>query len=173
MIGDSPMRRIWRGPARRSWRMAGRRGQCLHAHPAGAVRRAALARRADHAGRDHAAAALVSLPSLDECPIGRARYRAASGSDRAASRGRAIRAASASRSFRPAAQGASASRRAHQNRGWALFFKALDQVLKAGGAVLAKRLRQRAIERCGRLRHGATERRGWAGRDLSRDGQLA
>ncbi|MFO1157611.1 MAG: squalene--hopene cyclase [Reyranellaceae bacterium] len=37
---------------------------------------------------------------------------------------------------------------AHQNRGWALFFGALDHVLKAVEPLWPKKLRHRAIERC-------------------------
>ena len=63
MIGDDPeaphMRR-----AREAILGQWRRGeeQCLHPLPARALRSHSLARRADHAGRDHAPAALVSLP---------------------------------------------------------------------------------------------------------------
>ena len=52
--------------------LARRRGrkQCLHAHLACALRRRAVARRAGHAGRDHALAGVVSIPSLDDFVLG-------------------------------------------------------------------------------------------------------
>ncbi|MPZ31109.1 MAG: squalene--hopene cyclase [Rhodospirillales bacterium] len=37
---------------------------------------------------------------------------------------------------------------AHQRRGWALFFKALDRLLKAGEGLWPTTLRRRAVERC-------------------------
>ncbi len=65
--------RIWRGRARRSSPMAGGAQQCLHPHPAGALRGRALARRAGDAGGDHAAAALVPVPPSARSPTGPAR----------------------------------------------------------------------------------------------------
>ena len=63
MIGDDP-EAPHMAPRARSDPRPWRRGeeQCLHALPARALRGHSLARRADHAGRDHAPAALVSLP---------------------------------------------------------------------------------------------------------------
>ena len=68
-------------PGARSDPRAWRRGeeQCLHALPAGALRRHSLARRSGHAGRDHAAAALVSVPSRQDFLLGAHGARAADG----------------------------------------------------------------------------------------------
>ena len=61
---------------------------------------------------------------------------------------------------------------AHQQRGWALFFGGLDRVLKVVEPLWPKSLRRRAIERCAGFVDRAVERRGRAGRDLPRHGQL-
>ncbi len=68
--------------------------QCVHALPAGALRHRAVARGAGDAGRDHAAAEMVSVPSRQDLVLEPHRDRAASGADgeeaaRAQSEGRA------------------------------------------------------------------------------------
>ena len=71
MIGDDTAGAAY-GPRARSDSRSWRRGeeQRLHPLPAGALRRNSMARRADHAGRDHASAALVSLPSRQGLLLG-------------------------------------------------------------------------------------------------------
>ena len=80
MIGDSPdaphMAKARNGDPGARRRRAGQR---LHAHPAGPVRAAFVGARADHAGRDHPAAALVSHPPVAHVVLGAHRHRAASG----------------------------------------------------------------------------------------------
>ena len=65
-------RRAAYAPRARSHPRPWRRGQeqCLHPLPSGAIRRHPLERRSDHAGRDHAAAALVSVPSRQGLLLG-------------------------------------------------------------------------------------------------------
>ncbi len=72
MIGDV-RRRAAHEPRPRGDPRARRRGraQCLHPAHAGAVRHHPLARGAGDAGRDHAAAALVSVPSRQDFVLGR------------------------------------------------------------------------------------------------------
>ena len=60
------------------------------------------------------------------------------------------------------------SKAANTKRLWTSGFNALDVVLKAVDGCWPKGLRQRAIDRLRRLRHRAAERRGRAGRHLSR-----
>ena len=97
MIGDSidadHMRR-----AREAIRARGgaARAQRVHPHHAGAVRLHVLARGAGDAGRDHAAAEVVSLPPRQDLLLEPHRHRAAAGADgaqaaRAQSQGRAHR----------------------------------------------------------------------------------
>ena len=53
--------------------------QCLHPLPAGDVRRADMAQRAGAAGRDHAAADVVAVPSQQDFVLGAHHDRAADG----------------------------------------------------------------------------------------------
>ena len=69
----------------RPWRR--RDSQCLHPHPAGALRHRALGERAADAGRDHAPAALVSLPSVEDLVLGAHGDRAAAGAAGAEAQG--------------------------------------------------------------------------------------
>ena len=80
MIGDSDRRRAHAARAR-SDPLARRRRprQRVHAHVAGAVRADFVARRAGDAGRDHAAAEMVSVPSRQDFVLEPHRHRAASG----------------------------------------------------------------------------------------------
>ena len=98
MIGDDPDAPHMRARARSDPRPR-RRGeeQRLHPLPARALWRHSLARRSGHAGRDHAAAALVSLPSRQGLLLGAHGARAAHGAAGRLSRGPPIRAASGSR----------------------------------------------------------------------------
>ncbi len=66
---------------------------------------------------------------------------------------------------------AASPRAPHQSAGWSAFFGGLDWCLKRFEPFWPKSLRDRAIERCRVLDHPAPERRGRAGRDLSRHGQ--
>ena len=63
MIGDSIDRRTWRVREKRFFRAVARQEQRFHAHPARVVGADAVERRAGGAGRSHAAAALVPVPS--------------------------------------------------------------------------------------------------------------
>src|SRR5437879_7438248 len=87
MIGDDPaaphMARARRHPQTRR----GRDRECLHLQPARALWRAALAQRAGDAGRDHAAAEVVSLPSRQGILLGPHRAGAAAGPDGAQAEG--------------------------------------------------------------------------------------
>ena len=73
-----------------------RQSQRLHPDHAGAVRRGAVARRAGHAGRDHAAAGLVPVPPRQGLVLVAHRAGAAAGADGAAADAPATRAASRS-----------------------------------------------------------------------------
>ena len=82
MIGDEPQAAHMRR-AREAIRMRGgaERAQCVHALPAGALRHRAVARGAGDAGRDHAAAEMVSVPPRQDFVLEPHRDRAASGAD--------------------------------------------------------------------------------------------
>ena len=140
---------------------------------AGAVRRGAVARSAGDAGRDHAAAALVPVPSRQGVLLVAHGDRAAAGADGAEARARAIRAASRSQSC--------SSRRRHAcatGRGTAIRLRsgprsscASIDVLRAVEPLFAERSAPARDRQCGRLRHRAAQRRGRARRDLSGHGQ--
>ena len=82
MIGDEPQARAY-APRPRGDPHARRRraGQCVHALPARALRHRAVARGAGDAGRDHAAAELVSVPPRQDFLLEPHRDRAAPGAD--------------------------------------------------------------------------------------------
>ena len=143
MIGDRPdaphMRARARGDPRAA---AARREQRLHPHPARALRRAAVARGAGDAGRDHAAAALVPVPSRQDLVLGAHGDRAAAGAawrckPRARNpRGVAHRTSCSSR--RRTTSGA-AAKAPHQNRVWCAVFRGIDRVLRAVEPLFPKR----------------------------------
>ncbi len=118
------------GTCARSHPLARRRVplQRVHAADAGAVRLHSLARRAGHAGRDHAAAEVVSVPSRQDFVLEPHRHRAAARAAGARSRRRAIPRACASTS-------SSSSRRdtigptpkaPQQKAAWFWFFRGVD-----------------------------------------------
>ena len=82
MIGDEPQAPHMRR-AREAIRVRGgaERGQCVHPLPARALRHRAVARGAGDAGRDHAPAEMVSVPSRQDLVLEPHRHRAASGAD--------------------------------------------------------------------------------------------
>ena len=82
MIGDdidAPHMARARAAILRAWRR--RAKQCVHARSAGALWRNPVARRAGDAGRDHAAAEMVSVPSRQGFLLGAHGSRAAAGAD--------------------------------------------------------------------------------------------
>ena len=138
MIGDDPdaphMRARPRGdPGAR------RRGdeQCLHPLPARAVRRNPVARRAGHAGRDHAAAALVSVPPRQDFLLGAhgaGAFAGAAGAEAAGGQS-ARRRASRNCSSRPPETVRAWPAGAHQARLRSSFFDAVDWRAEARRAV--------------------------------------
>jgi hypothetical protein len=127
-----------------------------------------LAQRAGAAGRDHAAAALVSVPSVKMSVLGAHHDRAAAGAGGAeAARANPRASASMNCSSAAAAFDRHDAKAPHQSWGWFGFFRGLDRCCGCRAAV-SEGLRQRApstsavafIDR-------AAERRGRARRDLS------
>ena len=89
MIGDSDRRAAHGAGARGDPRARrGGAGQRLHQADAGAVRLHPVARGAGDAGRDHAAAEMVSVPSRQDLVLEPHRHRAAAGADGAEARAR-------------------------------------------------------------------------------------
>ena len=105
-------RRPAHAPRPRGGARARRRGQRQRVHPraALALRRSHLEERAGDAGRDHAAAALVSLPPRQGVVLGAHRHRAACWCSRRSSRSPRIRAGSASTSCSSRTRATSARR---------------------------------------------------------------
>ena len=164
-----------RARARRSCARGGAaQSQRVHPRAARALRRDPLARGAGDAGRDHAAAELVSVPSRQDLVLGRTvivpllvLLALEAAGEQSARRHASTNCSSRTRSTRRrAAQGAAPEMVAGSS-----FFRALDIVLRALEPLLPKRLRKRAIDRRGRLRHRAAQRRGRPRRDLPGDGQ--
>ena len=153
-----------------AWRRGSR--QCLHALPARALRRDSVERRADDAGRDHAAAALVPLPSREDFLLGADGARSPSRAAGAEAETRqsasregpgAVRRAAGDRS-RLADGGASSLARREDFRGHRL-------ALEAGRASLSDRAAP-AGDRQGRgLRHRAAQWRRRPRRHLSGHGE--
>ena len=150
MIGDAAASRPHAPRPRGDPRARRRRAQqCVHALPAGALRHRAVARGAGDAGRDHAAAEMVSVPSRQDLLLEPHRDRAAPGADgeeaaRAQSEGRH---ASTSFSSQPPQTLGPTPKAPQQKASWFWFFRGVDNVLRAAGAVFPKRARQRAIDR--------------------------
>ena len=112
-------RRICGAPARRSWRAAAPRMQRLHPRAARALRHHALAQRAGDAGRDHAAAALVSVPLSKDILLGAHRDRAAPGAAGAqAAREKSARASRIDELFLEPPRRRRARRRRRRIRSW-------------------------------------------------------
>ena len=126
-----------------------RQQQRVHAQPACALWRDPLARRAGDAGRDHAPAALVSLPSRQGVLLGAHGARAADGAECAeAARGqRQGRAASTSCSSRRRRDVRHWPKGAHQKSPWSEIFGGIDRVLHATQPYFPRATRKRAIER--------------------------
>ena len=152
-----------------------RQSQRLHADHAGAVGRGAVARRAGHAGRDHAAARLVPVPPRQGVVLVAHRARAAAGADGAAADAPATRAASRSRelfveppeSVRDWISPPTAVRRS------AHAFALLDRLLRLAEPMFPADPRRRAIDRAVAFVDRAAQRRGRARRHLPGDGQRA
>ena len=151
MIGDPPdaehMRR-----AREAILARGGAARCnvfTRVH-AGAVRLLLLARGAGDAGRDHAAAALVSVPPRQDFLLGPHRHRAAAGAAGAEAAG----AQSEGRAHRRAVPRAAATaiglprRRRIRKSAWFVFFRAVDvAAAHRSSRCFPKQRAQRAIER--------------------------
>ena len=158
-------------PRRHPGRWRRRAHQRVHPHPARAVRPGPLARRAGHAGRDHAPAALVLLPPVQGVLLVAHRHGAAAGADGPAP----TRPQPARRRHRGAVRAPRRTRcgtgsAAPTARAWGRVFKA-STASSAPPSRLPCRSRTRAIAGGRRLRDRAPERRGRAGRHLPRHGQ--
>ena len=121
----------------------------VHAADAGAVRLHSLARRAGHAGRDHAAAEVVSVPSRQDFLLEPHRHRAAAGAAGAQAEGAQPqgRAPSTSCSSSRRRRIGPAPKAPQQKASWFWFFRGVDVVLRAAEPWFPKRSRQRAIDR--------------------------
>ncbi|MDB5370079.1 MAG: hypothetical protein JWP20_1637 [Roseomonas sp.] len=145
-------------------------GQCLHALPAGAVRRIVLGPRAEHPGGDDPATRLVPGSYFPHVLLGAHRYRILAGPG-----GHAAPGPQSSRHPHPRiVHGGAAARtqgaHAPTSRLGAAVQRARPRA-EAGHPLMAEAPappRHRALRR---LRHGAAERRARAGRDLPRHGQ--
>ncbi len=120
MIGDSPSAESHAARARGNscpWRC--RRQQRLHAHPACPLRRSALALRARHARRDHAAAELVPVSSRQDLILGEDGHRTAADSSGLQTCGAQSAGHAHRRNFHPAAgAGAPAPTRRRTRNGY-------------------------------------------------------
>ena len=152
-----------------------RRGAALqrvHAHPAGAVRRGAVAGGAGHAGRDHAAAELVSVSHRQGIVLVAHRARAAARADGAAPAGP-----------QPARASRSASCFVEPPEAVRDWIRRSDLLAAVGGvrharpavagrrAVLPGGFAAASDRQSRRLCHRAPQRRGWPRRHLPGDGQ--
>ncbi len=146
--------------------------QCFHAVFAGFLRRAELARRAGAAGRDHAAADVVAVPSQQDFLLGAHHDRAADGAGGV----EAVGEESQRRRHRRIVSAGSQIGR-NEGEGAASELGMVHPVQHAGQDSARHRTAvseeiSPARDRCGRRLHrGAAERRGWSGCDLSADGQ--
>ena len=149
MIGDDPSRPTHMRRAREAMRARGgaERAQRVHPHHAGAVRLHSVARRAGDAGRDHAAAEMVSVPSRQDVVLEPHRHRAAAGADGEAAEGAQREGRAHRRAVpriaggpRPGAEGAAAEgvvvlvlprRRQRAARGRAVLFRRLPSHQRA------------------------------------------
>ena len=132
---------------------------------------ARLGARADHAGGDHPAAALVPDPSVADVLLGAHRDRAASRAGGAAS----ARAQSARRRHPGAVRQGDADARklaAHAAPRLGAVLQRARQGAESGRAAVAEEDAQARHRALRRLRHRAAERRGRPWRDLSRHGEL-
>ena len=175
MIGDDIEAPHMRRARVRDPRARRRRAkQRLHARAAGVVRNRQLARRSRHAGRDHAAAALVPVSSRQDILLGAHHDRAAAGVGRAET-GRPQSQAGQHRGTlsRAAAYDGHAGESAASEFRLVSIFPNRRQHSACGRAALPRRLAQTGY-RCSReIRHGAAEWRGRVGRDLSRRSSTA
>ena len=151
-----------------------RRGeeQCLHPLPAGALRRHSLERRSGHAGRDHAAAALVSLPSRQGLLLGAHGARAAHGAGGA----EAARRQSARRQDRgivhcPAGDRARVADRGASGLAGGEGLRRDRQAAQARRAAISRDFAPPRHRRRRGFRDRAPQWRGWPRRDLSRHGE--
>ena len=148
--------------------------QRLHPHPAGAVRRGAVAGGAGDAGRDHAAAALVPVSHRQDLVLVAHRARAAAGADGAA-------AAGAQPARRHDRRAVCSSRRTACTDWITPPTRSLMSAAPLRGSTASVRRRRadlsggyrgdRAIDKAVAFRHRAAQRRGRARRDFPGDGQ--
>ncbi len=148
MIGDDVERAAYGAGARgdpRPWRRGGE--QRLHARAAGALWRNPVARRAGDAGRNHAAAEMVPVPSRQGFLLGAHRARAAAGADGEEAARRRIRWAciSANCSRRRRTRCASGPRARIRPVPWAAIFGAIDKLLHVVEPYFPKRTRDASI----------------------------
>ena len=108
-----------------------------------------LAQRAGDAGRDHAAAEVVSVPPRQDLVLGAHRDRAAAGAAGAEAARRSIRAASRSTSCSTKTRKTVGAphKAPHQKWSWFVAFRAIDIVLRALEPYMPKGLRKRAIDK--------------------------
>ena len=132
-----------------------------------------VARGAGDAGRDHAAAEVVSVPPRQDLVLVPHRDRAAAGADGAEAAG----AQSQGRAHRRAVPRAAAARigpapkAPQQKASWFWFFRGVDNVLRAAEPLFPQAHAAARHRPRGRLRHRAAQRRGRARRDFPGDGQ--
>ena len=166
LLGDDPEAPHMRaGPRGDPGARRRARCQCVHPDHAGAVRPGAVAGGAGHAGRDHAAAALVPVPPRQGVLLVAHRHRAARDADGAASRAPATRAASGSAElFVDAARGRARLHRQPDRLGLGQLFLAVDRLLRLAEPHFPSRCAAARDREGGRLHHRAAERRGRARR---------
>ena len=172
MIGDSVDAPHMRARARRSARAAAPRAQRVHPADAGALRLHPVARRAGDAGRDHAAAEVVSVPSRQDLVLEPHRHRAAAGAAGAQAAG----AQSQGRRDRRAVPRAAADDRSRAQGAAAegvvvLVLPRVDAVLRALEPLFPKRLAAARDRPRGGVGQRAAQRRGRPRRDLPGDGE--
>ena len=137
-----------------------RQQQRVHAQSARALWRDPLARRAGDAGRDHAAAALVSIPSRQGFLLGAHGARAADGAECAeAPRASTPRACGIDELFvTPPEDVTHWPKGAHQKSPWSEIFGGIDRVLHASQPYFPQVDAQAGHRARRRVRHGAAER---------------
>ena len=120
------------------------RGQRLHPHRARAVRPGAVARRAGDAGRDHAAAALVPVPSREGVVLVAHGDRAAADPDGAAAAARNPRGVDIRELFATPPEAERATSRARNGARWARLFVGARPDPARGRAALSRAIRASA-----------------------------
>ena len=161
-------------PRARSDSRPWRRGeeQCLHPLPARALRRDSLERRSDHAGRDHAAAALVSVPPRQGLLLGAHGAGAAAGAAGAeAARRQSARRRDRGAVRRAAGDGAQLADRRASGLGVGEGLRRDRPAAQARRAAFSRAAAPPRDRRRRRLRDRAPQRRGRPRRDLSGDGE--